>query len=206
MRLSLRMVSIAVLVILLAIVGWVYVSSKSAVVDVTSYLDPQSELSEEPSSVVITHSAQTNAWKTFTDTENGFSFKYPSEFVPEINTAYPASGNVMVMLRRSSYGDWSVSVGGAYNNHTLDDAVKNFPFKSERNFQQKTLTVGGKEYQQLSYEYEGVTYISVYVPTGVAGYIAIDWKSVESISEGKAAQNSKEAFYALLSTFKLNKQ
>jgi hypothetical protein len=141
--------------------------------------------------------------KNYTDYKNGFSFYYPKDFVLDVNDNYPESGNVFVTLRRPSYGDWSFGVSGDYNHQSFEDAIKSYPFKNEKDFQQKTIIVSGKDSRELSYNTSNIINKTVYIRKDNGEYIAIDWKSSEDISKSKSIQNNLDDFYTFLSTFKL---
>ncbi len=159
---------------------------------------------------------ETTNWNTYTNSEQGFEIKYPSEFRPDENSDYPNSGDVIVAFRRPSYGDWTFSVAGAYRDsqsgisQTFLEAVKNYPFRDENNFQEKMISVAGKSAQEFSFidkHDRNIEKVSVYIPKNDGGYFYIDWKASEDISADQKVQNTKEQFYAILSTFKfLNRQ
>jgi len=164
---------------------------------------------------------QNAGWKTYRNDEQGFQLNYPQEFVPDENSNYPASGDVIATFRRPSYGDWSFSVAGPYynsslgRNETYNEAVQSVQklFGNYKNFQQKSISVAGKKSQEFSYldkdpvnTYKGdIEHMLIYIPKEGGDYVAFNWKSSEDISATQAVQNSKSQLDQVLPTFKFTK-
>ena len=170
------------------------------------------------------NSAQTNSnpnqafpvptdWKTYANKEEAFQLSYPSQFVPDVNADYPASGSVIAAFRRPSYGDWTFSVSGAYHNETFEDGVQTeIKFhKDQRNFQQKSITVAGRKAQEFSFiedtRDQNIENINIYIPKDNGSYFSINWKSSERMGPNQIVANDKNDLDLILGSFKfINKQ
>lgn len=161
-------------------------------------------------------------WKKYQNNSQGFELTYPPHFYPDKNRNFPASGNVIVAFRRPSYGDWSISIAGPLSEshfdgpanivttyETYDEAVARSQQRSDVN--QKTIVVAGLNSQEISYiEKAGkhekkappLEHIEIVVPDKNNGYLSIEWKSRERISDNKTVKNSKEEFYAIVSSIR----